>query len=196
MSEPTPSRFPAPPEGESWFLSLGPNMRSAAIALSCAVGWSLTALTAQVVNSLPAFSPTLAAAAAALGCMCSLVAMPFLMAGLMHKQIVLGTAIAFTPTLAWVVAARVAWGVDSPMTFWAAAVFAGTCIALRLILPDVWPRYLPWVCQKCNYDLRGVTARQCPECGRPFEGTHALPITPNPTRQSTESLSAPSAPPR
>lgn len=165
------------------------------IAVLCATGCAgCSVVTYLVVFSNPNFFQCLYIGIG--GAVGSLFGMPFLMFAIMRKSLLLGTALAFAAPLIWVISARLAWGPDTLKSLWAFAVFALTCIILRFILPNVWPRYLPWVCQKCNYDLRGVTAQKCPECGRPFVGTHALPMASNPAETSTNSDSASSAPPR
>lgn len=195
MHEPEPSPFPSPPAKASWFLSLGAKLRSLVIAALCAGGCAVCGAVAYLVIACnPSLFELLSiGTGSAVG---SLFAMPFLMFGIMQKPLLPGAAVAFATPLLWIALARITWGRDHPALLVAIPVFALTCGVLRFAMPSVWPRHLPWVCQNCNYDLRGVTTQKCPECGRPFEGTHVLPAAQNSTDASAESRFVRSAPPR
>ncbi|MFM9959499.1 MAG: hypothetical protein ACKVZJ_15690 [Phycisphaerales bacterium] len=172
-SELEPSPFPAPPQKGSWFLSLGANLRSLVIGASCA---GCTA--AVILGTALLFQSTLSRAIAlTMGAMIgSVLLMPFMMFALMKKPIVLGTVIIFGACSAWIVSIRFFAGLyDESATLWALLVYVLACMVCRIGLPNVWPRYLPYVCQKCNYDLRGAKPGKCPECGRAFVGEFALP---------------------
>ncbi|TVQ30895.1 MAG: hypothetical protein EA376_11565 [Phycisphaeraceae bacterium] len=43
--------------------------------------------------------------------------------------------------------------------------YLAACIVVGLAMPNVWPYRPAWRCVKCMYDLRGLPANICPECG-------------------------------
>jgi hypothetical protein len=58
-------------------------------------------------------------------------------------------------------------------------IYTEVPLGLALILTAVaWWRWARWIapgrCRGCGYDLRGLTSRRCPECGRPF--LHRIPL--------------------
>lgn len=64
------------------------------------------------------------------------------------------------------------FGVVILLTYGGAVVsFFGLAVSCRVTQPPVWPPPLEGRCKKCGYDLSGLVAAICPECG----ASHADP---------------------
>lgn len=59
--------------------------------------------------------------------------------------------------------------------------FLGLCFALLIVLPRPWKKSLgPGHCTKCGYDIRGLAAESCPECGVPISSPACASSTSQP----------------
>ena len=84
-----------------------------------------------------------------------------------HKQIVPAAATILGVVAISEVVIRFTFGQSLPGRLAISVpVFFVASIAVRQAFPDVWPRQVDWACQRCNQDLRGISAIECPRCSQ------------------------------